>query len=830
MSGVAEHMTALPARSDIHAKLTVGPVNDPLEREADEIAELVLGTSDLRHPIPEPAAGTASTSDARMAATVQRCPGGCPTDDELGTALLQRRASVPPVDEALHRTPFRGGDRSARRHCTGCAGHEQRDPGISTDIAAGPVARTRSAAPSVIAAGVAAMRNRWQPLSGAERAFFEPRFGRSFEDVRIHTDERADVAARAISARAFTYGTDIAFALGQYRPGTHRGRRLLAHELAHVVQQRGHGASPAGGGTRHEASAQLTLHRQTDVDIDIDEVDRERVPAHEGTKIAEWGLPHVLLGGITDLVTHERLPERFHTVDAAIAASLQRHVAVAVMEEYGGFYTYLITYETLLERFNTTNTLVHFTDTPGQQSSANVVAIDPDLKALITEDEGILTPAHGVGVLMDHSKNFGDYKSDVESAVENSLAFLTGLQAGLPNLQQKKLAKMLALSGSLNSVFPVPFAVGTVEGLANELRDVISLLDVRQWPALLEAASNAAKFLTDPNGSAAAEALGVDVGKAMAADVNDAMDRGVIYFSYAMGKLIGPTVAEVILALVGIEIGLLGIAGKAARLSRASIDVLTDSLKASRLIDDIDLSPLSHAVKESGPIGPSAGKGPINHPAVGLSERLDLGAELGVHTLSIVEEGGELILRLCSDACGALIRKIQAAIRRAESRGTPIDAYQAVLEEAESVQPHLSFLAPDEADKILESLKKRFAAAHQQSPEITRDVVGVAPGPSAAGRMVPFKIADPQAVWNDISSLVRDVFPDSGGFEIVGEPEPFGIVDKASIREVFEAIKENPDDWESLHYNVRFHDGAEEVISVFRKTPLVGPTEFRGPH
>jgi hypothetical protein len=65
----------------------------------------------------------------------------------------------------------------------------------------------------------------------------EPRFGHDFSRVRVHTDARAAHSAMAVSALAYTSGRDIVFAKGQYAPGTEAGKRLLAHELAHVVQQ-----------------------------------------------------------------------------------------------------------------------------------------------------------------------------------------------------------------------------------------------------------------------------------------------------------------------------------------------------------------------------------------------------------------------------------------------------------------------------------------------------------------------------------------------------------------------------------------------------------------
>jgi len=63
-------------------------------------------------------------------------------------------------------------------------------------------------------------------------------------DVRVHTDDTADRLNRSVSARAFATGTDVYFAQGEYNPGSSDGDRLIAHELAHVVQQRG---APSSG-------------------------------------------------------------------------------------------------------------------------------------------------------------------------------------------------------------------------------------------------------------------------------------------------------------------------------------------------------------------------------------------------------------------------------------------------------------------------------------------------------------------------------------------------------------------------------------------------------
>jgi murein DD-endopeptidase MepM/ murein hydrolase activator NlpD len=94
-----------------------------------------------------------------------------------------------------------------------------------------------------------------QPLDLETRAFMEPRFGHDFGGVRVHTDAQAIESARAVNALAYTVGRDVVFGKGQYAPQASDGRRLLAHELTHVVQQRG---------ATNLAGVQLTIGSEAD--------------------------------------------------------------------------------------------------------------------------------------------------------------------------------------------------------------------------------------------------------------------------------------------------------------------------------------------------------------------------------------------------------------------------------------------------------------------------------------------------------------------------------------------------------------------------------------
>ena len=100
------------------------------------------------------------------------------------------------------------------------------------------------------------LRSSGQPLDTTTRAQMEAQFGHDFSQVRIHTDARAARSARAVNAVAYTVGHDIVFEAGQYQPATTTGQKLLAHELAHTIQQSTGGA--------HGVAARSSVSRPDD--------------------------------------------------------------------------------------------------------------------------------------------------------------------------------------------------------------------------------------------------------------------------------------------------------------------------------------------------------------------------------------------------------------------------------------------------------------------------------------------------------------------------------------------------------------------------------------
>ena len=117
-----------------------------------------------------------------------------------------------------------------------------------------------------------------EALDGATRAYFEDRLGRDFGAVRVHTGAPAARAAEAVQAHAFTVGTDVVFAPGRYAPNSHDGRRLLAHELTHVVQQEA--ASRDAQATKRRALQRYSYDRNCSADT--------RSAIMGGYKLATW--------------------------------------------------------------------------------------------------------------------------------------------------------------------------------------------------------------------------------------------------------------------------------------------------------------------------------------------------------------------------------------------------------------------------------------------------------------------------------------------------------------------------------------------------------------
>ncbi len=205
-----------------------------------------------KHPALIPCA-TLSTSHSQR--SIQRgatcaCGGGCPRCQ--GQSLHSTLKISAPSD------PFeREADRVADAVAGGAAGaitlDTSRTLGLSRSVKDGEAGEFAPAMVDEV------LRAPGQPLDASTSALFEPRFGRSFSDVRIHASGLAAESASAVGAAAYTVGNDVVFGAGRYAPNTAAGDHLLAHELTHVVHQQGTIGLQRRVLQRQSAGAQHTL-------------------------------------------------------------------------------------------------------------------------------------------------------------------------------------------------------------------------------------------------------------------------------------------------------------------------------------------------------------------------------------------------------------------------------------------------------------------------------------------------------------------------------------------------------------------------------------------
>ena len=146
-------------------------------------------------------------------------------------AVLRMLGNSGQLPGQLHRKCSCTGSGGGSGDCAECGG--KRDDSLNRKAADGA---STGGVPSIVND---VLRSSGEPLDPGMRGFMEPRFGSDLSAVRVHTDRQAAESAAAVNALAYTVGRHIVFGAGQYSPGTGQGRSLIAHELAHAVQQGG---------------------------------------------------------------------------------------------------------------------------------------------------------------------------------------------------------------------------------------------------------------------------------------------------------------------------------------------------------------------------------------------------------------------------------------------------------------------------------------------------------------------------------------------------------------------------------------------------------------
>jgi hypothetical protein len=224
------HNVANLTKIPLQAKLTLGPVGDKYEQEADGVARQVM--QQIAAPTAaEPAVDTETAPGVAQRAgelddddlNLKPLPGAVQRIGELDDDDL----NLKPLPGAVQRGPGDLDDDDL--NLKPLPGAVQRD---STGLEGGPISGD-------IEGSIEGARSGGRSLDKDLRSSMEPAFGADFSGVRVHADAKADGLNRSLQARAFTTGQDVFFRSGEYNPGSAGGKELLAHELTHVVQQNG---------------------------------------------------------------------------------------------------------------------------------------------------------------------------------------------------------------------------------------------------------------------------------------------------------------------------------------------------------------------------------------------------------------------------------------------------------------------------------------------------------------------------------------------------------------------------------------------------------------
>ncbi|MCU7802162.1 MAG: DUF4157 domain-containing protein [Candidatus Thiodiazotropha sp. (ex Lucinoma borealis)] len=224
-------------QSEKTSSLRISQPGDQLELEADRVADEILR-------MPDPSA----TTGAAVYPHIQRKCAACEVGDApcRACSLSVTSAPVSRSRGELQRQPIEEEEELQRQPIDEDEEEIQRQP-IEEEEEETQLQRKSGSDANPQAKGalnpVQAVNGGGAPLPDEARRYFEPRFGTEFGDVGIHTGKVAAEATAAVNARAFTLGNSIAFAPGQFDTSGKRGRRLLAHELTHVLQQQGRASS-----------------------------------------------------------------------------------------------------------------------------------------------------------------------------------------------------------------------------------------------------------------------------------------------------------------------------------------------------------------------------------------------------------------------------------------------------------------------------------------------------------------------------------------------------------------------------------------------------------
>ena len=669
---------SLAMRSGVlQTKLTISQDDDPYEREADCIADQVM-----RMPAPQSDSNGLSIMPVTSRQTQRKC-AECEEEEE---GKLQRKENG----------------------------------GAETPATAPPTVHEALSSPG-------------QPLDAATRAYFEPRFGRDFGAVRVHTDGRAVESARAVNALAYTVGRDVVIRDENVSPVSSAGRRLLAHELTHVIQQ-GSAAvtrSPVGslaniGSTQPSAPR---LYRAPD----------------DGTTESESGCE--IEGNLSLRFQGEMggpITARYQTEQETPSAGIRFHWLALTQDVFNNppFLPLLEKACGQWVRFDigdtSPDTLESMPD-PVECSSSEFGECDPEELGATSEQtlggaEGFgtvwmrISPGMTVEAVADslafqEIMNRRLQKRDSKAELDIVTEFFNGLAKGLGDdfsSEVNELGRKVATLGPVSFLLQPVMLAGGVYEIYNQASDLAKtagalLADPEEakevakifFQSIFNEGAKVARDFGEAIGKDARSKVSalVNAGKSEGGDAGSTVDnlaemaKTASDFAFELGRILGPIVFEIILDIVAPGAILLRTSSQALRVVIRGLSVLPDLGIGARL----------------GAIG-----GKVIRQLV-KSRRFNVLGDPEPHWLTLQLRGGKLVCAICSDPpCKELLDRIEAALKSdlsEDARKTLEDLQQRVMAHRDA----WGGLKEDDAKKILDGFTEDFERSRDAAMRVTRD-------------------------------------------------------------------------------------------------------------
>jgi hypothetical protein len=388
-----------------------------------------------------------------------------------------------------------------------------------------------------------------RPLGEGVRTELESYFREDLKDVRIHHDPAAAESASTLGSEAFTAGRHIAFGADQYNPNSHRGKRLLIHEIAHTAQIK-NTSSP-----RNMVAPPSNLLERDAVQAAASS------PSRKNYQVRTTHQPMIHLSADPRLEEYlQRLRQLRQTVvgpvrSSAVLRDIVRTLRGLNLSEPDNLRPVIRTIAGTFSR-DVLILFLRYSDhliRRGQQPSAEDQArMDRTIRSMQVGRRGPYGQ-YGPGVILPV---LSQPARRILYAGRSARAFFTGLlnslRRSLSTSEIRQLSQKIAMSTVVNLALPIVITAGMLVGVYEDIRNAISGLYelVTNFSEMVSSMLEMVDLLTSRGGAQVAQELGEETGRNYAGQIRRVLGRNIFAFTYELGKLIGPMIVYTVLSIV----------------------------------------------------------------------------------------------------------------------------------------------------------------------------------------------------------------------------------------------------------------------------------------